>query len=357
MTPAQFLSRMKKRDFAPAYLFLGVEAYQRRQCREALLTAALGDEGRDNGLTRYDLTQSELAEVLDDARSLSLFAADRVILATGAEGVLPKGRGVAADESDDEGPAGGSQPGLLAEYMKDPSPGVTLVFDCERFDLEGEDKTKTDRVRKFFSAIHDVVEMRRYDMEDAAAEAQKLVQRAGLQIENEALALLLESLAGDVARIAVEIEKLALYSPNRPIHADDIAVLVPDARATTIFALVGALGRRDRTRSLQVLDTLAKEGEYLPLALSFLSTQFRLALAAKEAGLRSPQQIQQHFSRSGIQVWGGRAEQVYQTMSKFSKSQLVRGITLVYEADKGMRNPRPDDRIVMERFVLELTGN
>ena len=62
---------------------------------------------------------------------------------------------------------------------------------------------------------------------------------------------------------------------------------MPDARATTIFALVNALGRRDRARALEVLDTLTREGEYLPLALAFLSAQFRLALVAREAGLKS----------------------------------------------------------------------
>jgi hypothetical protein len=43
-------------------------------------------------------------------------------------------------------------------------------------------------------------------------------------------------------------------------------------------------------------------------------------------------------------------------MAKFSKEQLVRGMVLVFEADKGLRSARPDDRIVMERFVLELTA-
>ena len=29
---------------------------------------------------------------------------------------------------------------------------------------------------------------------------------------------------------------------------------------------------------------------------------------------------------------------------------------LIYEADKGLRDARPDDRIVMERFILQLVG-
>jgi DNA polymerase-3 subunit delta len=353
MTPAQFLARMKKRELSPAYLFVGPEVYQRRACREALLEAALGDADRDNAVTRYDLNETELAEVIDDARSLSLFASDRVILVRNADGALPKAR--TTDDSEDDSPRG--QADLLAGYLRDASPGVVLAFDCERFDLDGDDKAKLDRVRKFYASIRDVVEMRRYSVEDAAAEVANLARRAKLQIEPDAVALLIESLAADVARIAVEIEKLSLYAgPGRTITTEDIGALVPDARATTIFALVNALGRRDRARSLAVLDTLTKEGEYLPLALAFLAGQFRLALAAKEAGLRSAQQIQAHFTRNGVPVWSSRAEQIYQTVSKFSGEQLRRGIQLVYEADKGLRDARPDDRIVMERFVMELTG-
>ena len=125
--------------------------------------------------------------------------------------------------------------------------------------------------------------------------------------------------------------------------------------ATTIFALVSALGRRDRRQSLQILDTLTRDGEYLPLALSFLSAQFRMALVSKESGLRGPQQIQSYFSALGVPVWGSRAEQIQQTVVKFSKEQLQLGLKLIFEADRDMRSTRPDDRIVMEKFIFELT--
>jgi hypothetical protein len=50
-------------------------------------------------------------------------------------------------------------------------------------------------------------------------------------------------------------EKLLLYAgPDRPVTVDDVPALVPDARATTIFALVAALGRRDRARALETLE-------------------------------------------------------------------------------------------------------
>jgi DNA polymerase-3 subunit delta len=345
MTAAQFLARLKK-GAPPAALLLGPEAYERRRIKDAFL--AMFPEG---AVTAHDLSETSLTEVLDDARSLSLFTAERLVWVAGAEAALPRTR---SEEDEGEAAAGDSSP--LAAYMLDPTPGLALVFEAARFDFEGDDKRKQERVRKFYAAIPEVVELRRYSIEDAHSEAQALAQRAGLRLDPAALGLLVEALGADIARIAVEVEKLALYAGHRPLTAEDIAVLAPEARAATIFALVNALGRRDRVRALEILDTLTREGEYLPLALAFLSTQFRMALTAREAGLKGPQQIQGHFARMGVPMWGSRAEQVYQTASKFAKPQLERAMKLIFEADRGLRDTRPDDRVIMEQFVLKLTA-
>ena len=188
------------------------------------------------------------------------------------------------------------------------------------------------------------------------AQRRDLAGVAGLKIGLAEIGLLVEALAGDASRIAVEIEKLSLFAGReRKITADDIALLVPNARETTVFALVGSLGRADRKRSLDSLDTLLREGEYLPLALTFLATQFRLAMVAHEANLRNAQQVQTYFTRQGIRIWRDRAEQVCQTVSAFSKERLATAIEKVFWADKALRDARPDDRVVMEELVLALT--
>ena len=55
-------------------------------------------------------------------------------------------------------------------------------------------------------------------------------------------------------------------------------------------------------------------------------------------------------------MWGSRAEQIHQTLTKFSQPQMERALSLIYQADKGLRDARPDDRIVMEQFILQLVG-
>lgn len=355
MTPEQFLARLKKEGPEPAYLFLGPDAYERDRCRRALLDAALPGEAREDGFTRHDMGDTALAAAIDDACSMSLFATQRVIWLASAEAAVP--RTTRASASDDEDGSGRDDTDSLVSYLRQPTPGTVLVLDCSRYGFDGEDKTKIERVQKFFSAIPAMVEFRPYSPEAARALAQRLAKESQLQLGLAELALLLDITGGDAARLANEIEKLSLYvGKERKVTAADVTSLVAAAHSSTIFALVNALGAGDRTRALEILDTLSREGEYMPLALTFLSTQFRMALAARAAGVRGAGQIQAHFTKLGARIWPDRARQIEQTVEAFPKARLEKAIARVFAADRDLRDARPDDRIVMEEMIFALTA-
>lgn len=355
MKPDQFLARVKKPQVAPAYLFLGPEPYMRRLCREALLESLLPGDRRADGFTMVDLSETKLTAVLDDARSLSLFASERVLWVMSAETALPRRLTAASSEEDEE--EGVSPIGLLAAYIKAPTPGTVMVFECSRYDFSGDDRTKLERVAKFYEVIPDVVEFRPFAPEAVRSLAQDLARQYKLQMGTQELALLLDAVGSDASRLVAEMEKLFLYvGTSRNVTAEDIRRLVPNASETTIFMLVNALGRKDRPGALKSLDLLVRDGEYLPLALTFLGTQFRLALAAKEANIRNPQQAVGYFSKQGVRVWPDRAAQLMRTAETFTQNQLQNALKLIYDADKGLRDTRPDDRVIMESLVLSMTS-
>jgi DNA polymerase III subunit delta len=354
MSPEQFLTKLAKQPPAPAYLFLGPEGYQRKICKDAILDKVLPGEARQEGFTHVELEETSLAAVLDDARSLSLFASDRVIWIAGAETGLPR-RLSSADDDEDGGEKSGPT-ALIQGYLKAPTPHTVLVFECSRYEFGGDDKAKLDRVAKFYSAIPDVVEFRPFTPESIRFLAHELIKQHKLKLSGSELAFLLEITGGDATRLAVEIEKLVLFAgTERKVTLDDLRALVPSASQSTIFSLVQALGKSDRAGALRSLDVLVREGEYLPLALTFVATQFRLALAAKEAGIKSSQQAVSFFTKQGIRIWRERAEQVMKTADIFTTEQIKRALVMLYQADKGLRDTRPDDRTVMEALVVQLT--
>src|SRR5271154_3898571 len=96
MTPAQFVARVKKNDIPPVVLFLGRESYNRRRCREALVAA------RAVEAEQFDMAESSLAAVIDDARAMSLFVSERVMIAGSAETALPRTNRAAASAADED---------------------------------------------------------------------------------------------------------------------------------------------------------------------------------------------------------------------------------------------------------------
>ncbi|MEJ7605214.1 MAG: DNA polymerase III subunit delta [Bryobacteraceae bacterium] len=356
MIPEEFLRSLKCGEPSPVYLFLGSEAWARERCRRALIERVLPAEDREEGFTRHDLSELDLTAVIDAARSLSLFVRNRLLWVGSAETALPRGRG--ASEDSEEGGNKSDLAAQLEEYLRNPVPGVVLVFDCSRYGFEGEDKARLQRVQKFYSLISAQVEFLPYTPVAARKLAQELAREKKLKIASSELDLLVDVLGADASRIATELEKLSLYSGvDRTVTAADIWQLVPSAKASTIFTLVSALGRNDRSAALESLDVLVREGEYLPLALSFLGTQFRLALAAKEAKLTNANQVQAHLSKQGAPMWRARAEQVVETAGAFPEKRLRAAVQRIYETDKALRDTRPDDRTVVEQLVFGLTAS
>ncbi len=353
MIPERFLAQISKQNPAPVYLFLGPEAYQRRICKNALLEKVLPGGARVDGLTQVDLDEVSLAQVIDDARSLSLFASERVIWISSAESALPR-RISSGDE--DSAAVGNASDDLIKDYLKAPTPGTVLVFECSRYDFSGDDKAKLDRVAKFYSAIPDPVEFRSLTPENVRAMAHEILAEHGLKMETRDLAFLLDAVGADALRLATEIEKLSIFAgSNGRVSGDDVRALVSNASQSNIFGLVNSLGRRDRAAALASLDLLVRDGEYLPLALTFLDSEFRLALVVQELHFQNVQQVLNHFLRQGVRMWRHRAEQLLHTASIFRADQLRKGLKLIYEADRGLRDTRPDDRTVMESLVVNLT--
>ena len=187
-----------------------------------------------------------------------------------------------------------------------------------------------------------MVEFRPLAPEAARALAQSLVKKAGLQLGLAELALLLDATGGEPARIEVEIEKLRLLTGgDAKGDGGRYSRTGPRCTGDDDFCAVSAIGRGDRSRALEVLDTLAREGEYMPLALTFLATQFRMALVAREANARNASQIQAHFNKLGARMWPDRARQIEQTVQAFSKAKLESAIVRLFEADRALRGCAP----------------
>jgi DNA polymerase-3 subunit delta len=349
MKPKALLAELEKGRPAAGYLFLGNELFFRDRCRQALIQTVLGETSpTGEGLVEFDLKEQPIEKLLDEARTFSLFASARLIIGSNAEAALP--RRVTARGDSPEAAA-------LAGYFKNPTPGVTILLECRRYDWNDfEEKDKLARVARFYSAVPQTVELAPLAAEEALTHSQRLAKQHHLDVAPELLAELVEMLGSNLARLAADLEKLALYlGGGRAVTRQDLEVLIPEARQSGVFELTDALARKDRSQALKLVDTLANTGEYWPLQLSMLARLFRQALAAKEQGARGVPQITRLFQAQGTPMWPARARQILEVGQKFSRLELERALVALFHADRDLRRERPNDRIIIEQLVMEMT--
>src|SRR6185437_15418983 len=109
----RFVSDVEARKLRSAYVFVGDEVFFRKRCREAIIEHLVSPELRDFSLFEFDLAETDLAEILDRARTPSLMAPFQVFFVRGVKNLYGRG-------SNDEKLA------AIEEYCKYPNPDALL---------------------------------------------------------------------------------------------------------------------------------------------------------------------------------------------------------------------------------------
>src|SRR5437667_8388071 len=127
----RFECEVEGRKLRPSYVFVGDEAFFRKQCRDAIVQHLVPPDMRDFSLFEFDLAETDLAEVLDRAQTRSLMAPFQIFFVRGVKTLF--GRGSNEDKL-----------GAIEQYCKDPNPDAALIFiadhniipdDVRRMDL------------------------------------------------------------------------------------------------------------------------------------------------------------------------------------------------------------------------------
>src|SRR5260370_4072096 len=87
----RFVSEVETRKLRPVYVFVGDEVFFRKKCREAILQYLVPADLREFSLFDFDLAETDLAEVLDRARTPSLMAPFQIFFVRGVKTLFGRG--------------------------------------------------------------------------------------------------------------------------------------------------------------------------------------------------------------------------------------------------------------------------
>ncbi len=352
----RFVSEVEARKLRPVYVFVGDEVFFRKQCRDAILRSLVPTDLREFSLFDFDLAETDLAEVLDRARTPSLMAPFQIFFVRGMKTLF--GRGSNSNEE---------KLNAIEQYCKDPNPDAVVIFvadhisipaDARRMDLT--DKERYERIRETLGRYCAIVELGRVEESEAVRWIQEYCLTREVKIEPDAGRELVDSLGGDMMMVSNELEKLILYvGEKKRVTLGDVETMVLAAKQRSLYELTDAISSRDRTRALEMLDAVLSSGDGDEAAIGhlyMLAKTFRQMLVILERNVRDQRMLWAALWQ-GFRVPPFAADDIIRQARRYkSKRELTRAIRLVSKADLALRSNPPSRRLILEKLVLDLTA-
>jgi len=351
--PAQrFVSEVKARKLRPAYVFVGDEVFFRDRCRDALLEHLVPAGLREFSVYDLDLAATDLAEILDRARTPSLMAPFQVFFIRNVRVLY--GRGSHQEEL-----------AAIERYVKDPNPDAVLIFIADHISIPADvrkmelaDRDRYDRIRETLGEYCGMVELARVEEGEGMRWVTDTAAARGVKIDADAARELVDALGADLMLVSSELGKLILYvSEKRRITLADVETMVLAAKQRSLYELTDAISAKDRPRALGVLEAVlaSGEGEDASIGLLYmLARTFRQMLVILEKNVRDSRAIWQALWQ-GFRVPPFAAEDIIQQARRYkSRREITQAIRRIARADLELRSNPPSKRLVLERLVLDL---
>jgi len=350
----RFVSELQSRKMRPAYVFVGDEAFFRKRFRDAILEHLVPADLRDFSLFEFDLAETDLAEVLDRARTPSLMAPFQVFFVRGVKNLFGRG-------SNEEKLA------AIEEYCKSPNPDALLIFVADHISIpadarkmEMQDKERYQRIRDTMGQYCGIVELARVEEGEAVRWITDYCTTRAVKVEADGARELVDALGGDMMMISNEIEKLILYvGEKKRITLGDVETMVLAAKQRSLYELTDAISSKDRVRALEVLDAILASGEGEEAAIGhiyMLAKTFRQMLIILERNVRDQRMLWAALWQ-GFRVPPFAADDIIKQARRYkNRRELTQAIRLIAKADLALRSNPVSKRMVLERLVVNLTS-
>jgi len=298
-----------------------------REC-EKRLDALLGEEERMTGLSEPKASEAQIAEVLDELRTVPFLAPRRVVFIKDADPFL-KAYG---------------KP--LEAYLESPSPTGVLLMTVGTFD-------KRTRFYKRLHEIGGVVEVapiKSYNLPQYISDYAR--QEHGIALDGRCSKLLVELTGDDSGRLCREMDKLALYvAPRKTVTPQDIEQLIGRNRMFGAFEVIDGITTHNAGQALTRLQNMfASDRDTQYTVVGAFGYHFRKLFSAR-AMMAAGASAQQATAKAG--VWHQK-EAFATQLTRLTLEQLGWVLGELGRIDHGIKTGRTTAPIAMERLIIGL---
>lgn len=311
------------------YLFYGLEIY----LIDEAIKKIINDNKVDSiNINKYNLENSSLDDIIDDASTISLFQDKKIIIVENAYIFTATTNKKLPDQNINK----------LLEYMEHNNPSTILIFTIIKDKIDTRKITtsiKKNGVIKEYNTIENMTEW-------------VVNQIKPYSINREDIKFLANRVGNNLSLLACEIEKLKIYKDTDiNINREDIEQLTHKNIDLDIFKLIDNILSVKKKESLECLSEMLKYGEEPIVLVIMLANQFRIMYQAKQL-------IKKGYSEREIanilEIHEYRVKKALEKSSRYDSKKILNKLEELADLDYQIKNGQIDKNIGLELFILNM---
>jgi DNA polymerase-3 subunit delta len=337
MDPKKALRDIKAGKPEPVYLCFGPEKYRRQGFIQDLTEVMFEPEDKEFAVSKFDLNETSLTTVLQDAETLPFMVPRKLVIASNASFFTGAKDSSKVEHNLDK----------LLEYLANPVDYTVIVFTVDADKLD--ERKKVVKALKERDAALPFLSLNPDELKDWV---QRRAEQAGFDFRDEALEQIILYTSGHLQALSAEIEKISLYvGLGGTATTDVIDQLVARSTEQNVFILIEDIVQLRLDRAFVILEELLKQKEEPIKIVVLIARQFRIMLQVKELskqGYSHPQMASQiGLHPFAVKVAEGQAK-------KYDTAKLGQILSQLADLDYQMKSGRIDKVLGLELFLLKL---
>lgn len=317
---------MKSGQFKSVYLIYGEEDYLRKQYKDRMREALIGDDTMNYNY--YEGKGISVKELIDVGETLPFFNERRLILVENS--------GFFSSSQEE-----------LAGYLKE-KPETTCFLFVEK------DVDKRNKLFKTVSALGYAANMTAPDERTLIRWISGILKKEQRFMREDAMRHFLERIDTDMENIRRELDKLVVYTDGaQEITVGDIDEVCTVYTESQVFDMVRSVAEKQQSKALDLYYDLIAQKEAPMRILYWITRQFNQLYQIKDLQRKGyPDHV--IAERMGVRDFVVRKNKTL--CQRFSLEELRKSIQICVEREEDVKTGRLNDRMAVELLIIQFSA-
>ena len=331
-TYESIMSELRSGTYRPVYYLMGEEGYFTDKITDYIVKNALNEVERDFNLTVFYGLDAEIDNIITAAKRFPMMAERQVVVVKEAQML--------------------KNMDALLYYLQSPQPSTVLVFAHKNGSLDKRKKVATELERS--GVVLDSKKMRE---DQLPAFITGCLREKGLTADNKSVLMIRESIGSDLARIAGEIDKIAIALPEgtTAVTPELVEEHIGISKEYNNFELQNALVNKDVYKANKIINYFAKNPKKNPVQMTFalMFSFFSNVMMAYYAPEKTERGVAEFLGLRSTWSVGDyvKAMRNYKAMHVM---EILHEIRIADARTKGAEGPQTPDSEIMRELVYKI---